>query len=56
MKFTELKIGLLFKMNGCIYRKASSRTARMLPYGRTFYFGTLDRVTPLSVGSFQESA
>jgi hypothetical protein len=52
MNFGEMKIGLLFKMNGCIYRKATTRTARMLPYGRAFYFGFTDRITPLSEGSY----
>ncbi len=47
MNFGELKNGFLFKMNGCIYRKASTRTARMLPYGRAFYFGFTDRVQPI---------
>ena len=52
MNFGELKNGFLFKMNGCIYRKASTRTARMLPYGRAFYFSFMDRITPISEGSF----
>ena len=42
--FEELRIGRLFHMNGCDYMKQSTRTARMLDNGRTFYIGKTDRV------------
>ena len=42
--FQELRIGRLFHVNGCDYMKQSTRTARMLNNGRTFYFGKTDRV------------
>lgn len=42
--FGEIKIGKLFNMNGNSYIKQSSRTAKMLSNGRTFYIGQKDLV------------
>ena len=39
LEFREVFIGRLFHFNGNDYIKMSSRTARMLNNGRTFYIG-----------------
>jgi len=38
-KFSEIRIGGLFHANGNDCQKMSTRTAKLLAYGRTFYFG-----------------
>jgi len=42
--FSELRIGRLFHLNGNDYTKQSTRTARMLSNGRTFYIGKSEYV------------
>ena len=37
LEFIDVQIGRLFHLNGQDYMKTSSRTARMLSNGRTFY-------------------
>ena len=39
LEFSEVFIGRLFHLNGNDYIKMSSRTAKMLNNGRTFYIG-----------------
>ena len=49
--FRSILIGQEFSLNGNIYHKVSSRTARMNGYGsRTFYIPTEQVVTPLETG------
>jgi hypothetical protein len=43
-EFRDLKIGQLFHLNGCDYLKQSTRTARLLMNGRTFYIGQTETV------------
>lgn len=45
MTFKELRIGRMFHLNGNDYVKQSTRTARMLNNGRTFYIGQNEIVT-----------
>lgn len=42
--FFELSIGALFIHNGNVCLKLSSRTARLVQYGRTFYFSKNDLI------------
>lgn len=42
--FAELPIGRLFHLNGNDYIKQSTRTAKMLCNGRTFYIGKTERI------------
>jgi len=37
--FAELPLHTLFVMNGNLCKKVSTRTAQLVEYGRTFYFG-----------------
>jgi hypothetical protein len=37
IEFIDVQIGRLFHLNGQDYMKVTSRTARMLSNGRTFY-------------------
>ena len=46
-EFSEMKIGKCFHFNGNDYEKRSTRTARMLSNGRTFYIGKNDIVYPI---------
>lgn len=46
--FEEILLGRMFHLNGNDYIKQSSRTARMLSNGRTFYFRKKDLVHPAS--------
>ncbi len=46
--FADLRIGRLFHMNGNDYIKQSTRTAKMLSNGRTFYIGKADIVHPIA--------
>jgi hypothetical protein len=39
--FRVVRIGELFKFNGNMYQKKSTRTAKMLSNGRTFYIEQL---------------
>ena len=44
--FRLVRIGELFNLNGNLYKKVSTRTAKMLGYDqRTFYIGQLDDCT-----------
>lgn len=43
--FAALPVGAYFMANGNACKKLSSRTARLLAYGRTFYFGNAETVT-----------
>lgn len=62
-QFHELAVGNVFRMNGNIYVKQSSRTAWLVEYSRWFYFGKRENVellldgrfsfTPLFEGRFQ---
>ena len=47
-EFVEIKVGGLFRLNGNDYEKRSTRTARMLSNGRTFYVGKNELVYPFS--------
>lgn len=38
IEFMYVRVGRLFHLNGNDYQKMSSRTAKMLSNGRTFYF------------------
>ena len=44
IEFLYIPIGKLFHLNGCDYRKQSTRTARMLSNGRAFYIGKYELV------------
>ena len=46
--FIDIRIGRLFHLNGCDYIKQSTRTARMLSNGRTFYFGKNEYIHPIA--------
>ncbi len=46
-EFSEMQIGKCFHFNGNDYEKRSTRTARMLCNGRTFYIGKSDIVYPI---------
>ena len=46
--FEDLRIGRLFRMNGNDYMKQSTRTAKMLCNGRTFYIGKTYVVHPFA--------
>ena len=46
MKFSQLPVGAIFKCNGNECRKQSTRTALLIAYGRVFYFGQNEGVTP----------
>ena len=48
LEFREVFIGRLFHFNGNDYIKMSSRTARMLNNGRTFYIGKSEFVHYIS--------
>lgn len=43
--FRDLPIGSTFSYNGNHWRKRSSRTAHLIEYDRTFYFGASEIVT-----------
>lgn len=43
-QFHELAVGNVFRMNGNIYLKQSSRTAWLVEYSRWFYFGKRENV------------
>jgi len=43
--FRELPVGAHFTCNGSRCIKESSRTARLIDYGRVFYFRAIDRIT-----------
>lgn len=43
-QFHELAVGNVFRMNGNIYVKQSSRTAWLVEYSRRFYFGKCENV------------
>lgn len=47
-EFQEIAIGKLFHINGNDYVKRSSRTARMLSNGKTFYFKKEEHVFPVA--------
>jgi hypothetical protein len=47
-EFSELRIGRMFHLNGCDYVKQSTRTARMLSNGRTFYIGKAEYIHPVA--------
>ena len=42
VSFWRLPVGALFECNGNRCEKVSTRTARLLDYGRVFYFGRLE--------------
>jgi hypothetical protein len=46
--FEELRIGRLFHLNGNDYIKQSTRTAKMLNNGRTFYVGKQEYIHPIA--------
>ena len=46
--FSELRIGRLFHLNGNDYVKSSTRTARLLAFGRTFYIGKNEYIHPIA--------
>jgi hypothetical protein len=48
MYFEELRIGRLFHLNGNDYIKQSTRTAKMLSNGRTFYIGKIEYIHPIA--------
>ena len=45
-EFGELRVGALFLLNGNTWHKQSTRTARLLEYGRVFYFRKTEVVHP----------
>lgn len=45
-EFKELRVGGLFLLNGNTWCKQSTRTARLLEYGRVFYFRQKELVHP----------
>jgi hypothetical protein len=45
MTFAQLAIGATFHCNGNLCRKQSTRTARLLQYGRVFYFAQKEAVS-----------
>ena len=48
LTFRTLAIGEKFELNGTMYIKQSTRTAKMLQYsGRTFYVDQMARCKPL---------
>jgi hypothetical protein len=47
-EFLEIRIGGLFHANGNDYQKMSTRTAKLLINGRTFYFGKNEIVHPIA--------
>ena len=47
-EFNKLRIGRLFHLNGNDYIKQSTRTAKMLSNGRTFYIGQKEIVYPIA--------
>ena len=47
-EFAEMRIGRLFHLNGNDYIKMSTRTAKMLSNGRTFYVGKNEVVFPIA--------
>ncbi len=48
LDFIELRIGRLFHLNGNDYVKQSTRTAKMLSNGRTFYIGESEYIHPIA--------
>lgn len=44
MTFGSIPVGAYFMCNGNPCKKLSSRTARLINYGRTFYFGAAETV------------
>jgi hypothetical protein len=48
LDFQKLRIGRLFHLNGNDYIKQSTRTARMLSNGRTFYIGKQEYIHPIA--------
>lgn len=44
IEFKYVQVGRLFHLNGNDYMKQSTRTARMLSNGRTFYINKLEPV------------
>lgn len=51
-QFNELAVGNVFRLNGNIYVKQSSRTAWLVEYNRWFYFGKRENVELLLDGRF----
>lgn len=47
-EFNELAVGRLFRVNGNDWVKRSTRTARMLSTGLTFYFKQREVVHPIA--------
>lgn len=43
--FAELPVGDSFTANGNVWTKISSRTAKLIEFNRTFYFGKREIVT-----------
>ena len=43
-KFKDLEINQIFKLNGNVYYKKSTRTAYSLKYNKLFYIGLNERV------------
>lgn len=48
LDFADLRIGRLFHLNGNDYIKQSTRTAKMLSNGRTFYIGQAEYIHPIA--------
>ena len=44
--FFEVPVGAKFQCNGNKCEKVSKRTAKLLEYDKTYYFGRLERCTP----------
>lgn len=48
MNFKDVPIGVIFTHNGNECKKVSTHTAKLLAFGRTFYFGMREDVEPMS--------
>ena len=48
LDFADIRIGRMFRLNGCDYIKQSTRTARMLNNGRIFYIAKTEYVHPVA--------
>ena len=46
--FAEIRIGRMFRFNGNDYIKQSTRTAKMLSNGRTFYISKNEYIHPIA--------
>lgn len=49
-KFSDIRVGDTFYANGNQYIKKSTRTALLVEYGRTFYYGQNEVVSTKLVG------